>query len=130
MTKKTKQPIEKDIPKNSETEKLVIILTHLGGIFFWIFPALIVYLVSEGGVKSHVKNALNWQLSLILYAAIIGISAIFLFFLWVMPFLSVAGVLFIWLLPTLNTIFCIIAAIKASQDKEFVYPMSIKFLKG
>ena len=57
----------KKIHKNSETEKLVIILTHLGGIFLWIFPALIVYLVSESGVKSHVKNALNWQLSLIIY---------------------------------------------------------------
>ena len=109
----------KKIHKNSETEKLVIILTHLGGIFLWIFPALIVYLVSEGGVKSHVKNALNWQLSLIIY-----------FIISVILILVAIGALFIWILPFLNTIFCIIAAIKASQDKEFVYPMSIKFLKG
>lgn len=109
----------KKIHKNSETEKLVVILTHLGGIFLWIFPALIVYLVSEGGVKSHVKNALNWQISLFIYFC----SSFLLCLLLI-------GFVFIWILPILNTIFCIIAAIKASQDKEFVYPMSIRFVKG
>jgi uncharacterized protein len=119
MEKKTKKSTIKGTHKSSETEKLVIILTHLAGIFFWIFPALIVYLVSEGSVKSHVKNALNWQISLFIYF-IISVILIFV----------AIGVLFIWILPLLNTIFCIIAAIKVSQDKEFVYPLSIKFVKG
>ena len=114
-----KKSTKKQAHKNSETEKLVIILTHLAGIFLWIFPALIVYLVSEDGIKSHVKNALNWQISLIIYSGISWILAIVLI-----------GFLFIWLLPILNTIFCIIAAIKASQDKEYRYPMSIRFFKG
>ena len=119
MAKQIKKTVEKRIQKSSETEKLVIIFTHLAGIFFSFIPALIVYLVAEGSVKSSVKHALNWQISLLIYS---GISLVLIF--------ALVGIFFLWALGIVNTLFCIIAAIKASQNKEFVYPLSIRFIKG
>ena len=57
-----------DLINNQESDRLIIVLTHFGGIFFGFLPSLLVYLVkNEGWVKENARNALNWQLTSIVY---------------------------------------------------------------
>jgi hypothetical protein len=40
--------------KDSETDWLIVVATHLGGIFFGFLPALLVYLVkNDGWIKEN-----------------------------------------------------------------------------
>jgi len=104
--------------KKSNTNLLAAI-THILGIFISFIGALVVYIaVDEKDVKKHAKNALNWQISLIIYVIISTILMLVLI-----------GFVLIAILGILNVIFCIIAAIKASDGKVWEYPLAIKFLK-
>lgn len=62
--------------------------------------------------------ALNWQISLIIYAIISGILM-----------LVFIGILLMIVIGILNIVFCIMAAVKASKGELYNYPMTIKFLK-
>lgn len=125
--------------KSKKTEnKTPSILAHILGIFIYIIGPLIILLATkEKQVKKHAKNALNWQISLIIYHIVIfvvfvsSISAssiltkgvvpnIFIFFLFILA-ISVLGIL--------NFVFCIIAAIQASEDVLWKYPLTITFIK-
>ncbi len=106
--------------RNSEIDKLMIVLTHLGGIFFGVVPSLLVYLVkNEGWVKENARNALNWQLSALLYYAISWVLVI-----------VIIGFFLPWLLVALNAIFCLVAAIRSSKGEDYRYPMTIEFIKN
>jgi len=96
-------------------------LCHLLGIFTYIVGPLIIWLVKKDDnefIDSQGKAALNWQVSFLIYAiassflAIIGI-----------------GVIMLLALGILNLIFCIVAALKASDGKAYKYPLAINFLK-
>ncbi|VVB75094.1 Uncharacterised protein [uncultured archaeon] len=106
--------------KSSKSSNNVLAaITHILGIFISFIGALVVYIaVDNKEVKNHAKNALNWQISLIIYS-IISIILI----------IVIIGIVLLVLLGILNVIFCIIAAIKASDGKLWEYPLTIKFLK-
>jgi hypothetical protein len=42
---------------------------------------------------------------------------------------SIVGLLVVWVIPIVFTIFRIIAAVKASQGEFYKYPLSIRFIK-
>lgn len=100
--------------------RVLAILAHIFGIFIGFLGSLVILIASEDkSVKKHARNALNWQLSLIVYLVISAILALILI-----------GFLLMIILGVLNVIFCIIAAIKASEGKKWEYPLTIKFLKN
>jgi uncharacterized Tic20 family protein len=69
-------------------------------------------------IDAHGKEALNFQISMLLYTVI---SAVFC--------LVLIGFVFLAILWVLNAVFVIIAAIKASDGKFYRYPMTIRFIQ-
>lgn len=115
------------------------ILTHILGIFLgssfvvgFLGPLLIYLLVDDKSVKTHSKNALNWQISYLIYTIIagifLGISIILSFILVGIPFVILFGSI-IGIFWILNIVFSIIAAIKANDEIIWEYPLSIRFFK-
>jgi len=96
------------------------VATHVLGLFTgWLAPLIILLVTGEEHVKNHARMALNWQLSLLIYAIVSGI----LTFIIVGWFLLVA-------VFVLDVIFCIMAAVKAGRGELWQYPLSIPFLKA
>ena len=64
--------------KNSE-DKTLLILIHILGIFTYFIGALIIFLTTENKkAKKHARNALNWQLSIIIYFGGLFLLGIFI----------------------------------------------------
>lgn len=93
------------------------VLAHILGIIVGFLGPLIILLASEDKyAKDHAKEALNWQLSLLIYIAI-SIPLIFLFI----------GIFLIIALSIMNITFGVIASVKASEGKLWKYPLAIRF---
>ena len=95
------------------------------GLFFHflghIFGPLIVWLVKRAespDIDAHGKESLNFQLSMLIY----DVVALILCFVLI-------GIPILVLLWILNTIFVIIASIKASEGELYRYPFTIRFIK-
>lgn len=102
-------------------EKLWATLVHVGGIFFGFIPSLIGFLVlgNRGPfVRGHTATALNFQLTMIIAAAIGGITA------WL-----IVGFLIIIAVSVLIIVLSIIAAIAANRGEAYLYPLTIPFIK-
>ena len=69
-------------------------------------------------VRRHAVEALNWNISALIYAAI---STVLVFILVGVPMLVVLGVCYV--------VFTIMGAIAASRGQEFRYPLTIRFVK-
>ncbi|OYX54334.1 MAG: hypothetical protein B7Y93_06585 [Micrococcales bacterium 32-70-13] len=102
-------------------EKLWATLVHVGGIFFGFVPALIGFLVlgNRGPfVRGHTATALNFQLTMIIAAAIGGITVFVLI-----------GFFIIIAVSVLIVVFSIIAALAANRGEAYTYPLTIPFIK-
>lgn len=108
---------------NPADEKLWATLVHLGGLFFGFLPALIGYLVLKDRgpfVRDHTRQALNFQISIIIYSValtIVGVITIGFGFLLFVPF----GIALV--------VFMIIAAVAANKGEWYRYPLTIEFIK-
>ncbi len=105
----------------SSDERTLAILSHVLGIFFWIFPSLIIYLLKKDESKyvaEHSREALNFQISITIFYIISGILVLLLI-----------GLLMIWVVYVANIILCIIATIKASDNVLYRYPFNIRLIK-
>ena len=110
-------------PVNLANEKLWNVLCHLSTfIGFGLILPLIVYLVTKNETGStiplHAREALNFHLSLLIYFIISG----FLAFI-------IIGFLLILLLALGAVVFAIIAAVKASNNEFFHYPLTLRLIK-
>jgi hypothetical protein len=88
---------------------------------------LVIYLVQRDDpfVRRHAAEALNFNLSITLYAVILGIVTFILIFF-------IVGLLLIPLFVVLALVwfvFVIMAAIAAGQGRDYRYPLSIRFLR-
>ena len=103
----------------SSSDKTAALLTHLGGIFFGPIPSLIVYFVAGNNpwLKDQARNALNFQLTILI--AWIVVSALH----WVLFFLYFP-------LELANIILSVIAAIKGNQGEAWRYPAAIELVKS
>jgi uncharacterized Tic20 family protein len=102
----------------ADTDTLLAILAHIGGIFLGFIPALVVFLVKkddQGWVLDSARNALNWQLTLLIAGVVLMVTII--------------GMLLFWPLWVLNVVFCIIGTVKASNKQVYQYPLTIRLLK-
>lgn len=113
-----KEGVEPQAYRPTDDERTLAMLCHALGIVFWILPPLIIYLWKKDDspyVTAHAKEAFNFQLSL-------GIVGILLF-------ITLIGILFLWVIGIIDVVFCIVAAMKASENKLYRYPLTIRLLK-
>ena len=104
--------------KTSSVNTSLAALTHILALFTWIWGPLIVLLASEDEfVKQNARNAMNWQIFLTIYLIVSFVLMIF-----IIGFLTFATVLI------LDMVFCIVAAIKASDNKAWKYPLTANLL--
>ena len=86
-----------------------------------VLAPLIVWLLKRDEspeIDAHGKEALNFQISMLIYNAIAAVFCIVLIGFLILPVLWV-----------LNALFVIIAAIKASDGELYRYPLTIRFLQ-
>lgn len=104
-----------------ENQRVMAILTHILGLFTSFVGPLVVFLIADDSqpfAKEHAKESLNFQITV----ALISIIS------WVLVFI-VIGILGLIAIQILNLIFSIMAAVAASNNQEYRYPLNIRFVK-
>jgi uncharacterized Tic20 family protein len=96
----------------------------LGPLLVWLFKK-----DEYAQVDEHGKEALNFQISLMVYS-LVTVIAIIVFSLTVIliPVAILLGIL-LAVLFVVDLVLIIVAAIKTSNGETFRYPLSIKFIK-
>ncbi|MCU4739951.1 zinc ribbon domain-containing protein [Natronoglomus mannanivorans] len=89
-------------------------LTHILALVTWVIGPLIVLVVTEDEfVEENARNALNWQIAFTVYM-LVSFVLLFLF----------VGIVFLLVLPVVDVILCIVAAVKASEGDAWRYPLT------
>ncbi len=104
----------------SSDEKNIAVLTHLGGIFFCIFPGLIVWLLKKDDspyLASQAREALNFQMTVLLAY----------FISWVLAFILI-GFLLMGIIWLANIILSILAAVAVSKGESYQYPFTLRLI--
>jgi len=104
----------------SADDKNIAVITHITGIFFSIFPGLIVWLLKKDEspyISEQAREALNFQISLLIAYFIAGVLAFILIGFLLFPL--------IWLT---NAVFSIIAAVTVSKGESYRYPLSLRLI--
>jgi len=111
-----------------EQERTWAIFTHLSAFaafigvpFGNILGPLIIWLIKREEmpfVDRHGKEALNFQISMTIYAVVAGILT-----------LIIIGFFALIALAILEIVFIIMAAVAASKSEEYQYPLTIRFLR-
>ena len=99
-------------------ERTLAILCHVLTLFFWLFPPLIIYLVKKNEsafVAAHARESLNFQITMTIIAIVLC--------------LTIVGILLLWVLGIIVLVLVIVATIKASENKLYRYPMTIRLIK-
>lgn len=111
---------EQPLVTPTSDEKTMAILSHILCILAGFLAPLVIYLVKKDSpyITAHAKESLNFQLTMI-------IGHIICFILWFV----IIGIFLTWLLVIANLVLVIIATIKASENKLYRYPFTIRFLK-
>jgi uncharacterized Tic20 family protein len=107
--------------KPDGTEKLFIILCHLSLFLgLGVIVPLIVYLVKKGeheNTAAHAREALNFQLSLLIYCA--GAFILCMIFIGFPLFIAIG---------LMSVVLPIVAAVKASDGVLYRYPLCIRLV--
>jgi uncharacterized Tic20 family protein len=100
---------------------------HLSALAGFVIPGaghilgpLIVWLIKRGEsaeIDAHGKEALNFQISMLIYNVVAGILCLVLI-----------GFVLLAVLHILNVVFVIIASLKASEGEMYRYPLVIRLL--
>ena len=112
--------IPSDVPSDSRGWAVAAHLLPLASIY--VFGALIVWLIKRDEdpfVEEHAREALNFQLSMMIYAAVSFILI-----------LVIVGIVMLAVLAIVFLVFMIIAAVKAANGEMYLYPMTMRMVKG
>ena len=104
--------------KPTSDERTMAILAHLLGLFFSIFGALIIYLIKKDESKyvaAQAKEALNFQLTVLIVC--VGLA------------ITIIGLLLIWIVAIAAFVLAIIGTIKASDNVIYKYPLTLRLIK-
>ena len=104
----------------SNDDKNIATVTHLGGTVFSFIPALLVWIIKKDDsayLNDQSKEALNFQITMLIAQFIAGILV------WVL-----IGFILIPIVWVINVVFCIIAAISASKGETYRYPLSLRLI--
>ena len=109
---------------NVRTWTVLCHASALAGLFLHflghLLGPLIVWLVKRGDspeIDAHGKESLNFQISMLIYDAIAAVLCIVL--------IGIPILIALWVL---NTVFVIIASVKASEGTLYRYPFTIRFI--
>ena len=100
-----------------DREKLLAILVHVLAIPFEFFAPVIGYFALKGKgafISHHVRESLNFGITMLLVMVVLAIS--------------IVGLLFLWIPPIYWTIMHIIAALKAAQGEFYKYPLTLRLV--
>lgn len=102
----------------SSDEKTLAILSHILTIVSSFIAPLIIYLLKKDEspyVRDHAKESLNFQITMFIICAVL--------------FITIIGILLVWVVQIANLILVIIATIKASENKMYRYPFNFRLIK-
>ena len=107
----------------SQDQRTMALLAHILGIFTGFLGSLIIWLVNKDNpeksfVTDQAKEALNFQITLIIPYFISGILTLVLI-----------GFLLLAALGIGNLVLCIIAAMKANNGEAYRYPFTLRLIK-
>jgi uncharacterized Tic20 family protein len=105
----------------SKDDMNIAMLAHLLGIITGFIGALIIWLVKKDDsafISDQSKEALNFQITMMLAFVVSWVLAFILIGLLLMPLLWIA-----------NLVFCILAAIAASKGENYRYPFALRLVK-
>ncbi|ELY50675.1 MULTISPECIES: zinc ribbon domain-containing protein [Natronorubrum] len=95
-----------------EKETTFAALTHVLGLLTWVIGPLIVLVATEDEfVEENARNALNWQI----------MFSIYMLLSFVLTFVLI-GLVFLFLVPIVDLIVCVVAAVKANDGEAWTYP--------
>jgi uncharacterized Tic20 family protein len=104
----------------SNDDKNIATITHLGGTVFSFVPGLLVWILKKEDspyLADQAKEALNFQISVLIAYFIAGILV------WLL-----IGFLLLPLVWIVNIVFCIIAAISTSKGETYRYPFCLRLI--
>lgn len=114
---------ESDAAVSKESQNWAVI-AHLSALVMFLgIPSLvgplIVWLAKKEDpyVEAHAREALNFNISYLIYAVVAGISVLLLIGLLALPFVFIA-----WL------VLVVVAGIRAANGEFYRYPVTIRFL--
>jgi len=99
-------------------EKTLALLSHVLTFVFPLLAPLIIYLIKKDEssfVAYHAKESLNFQITL--------------FIICVLLFITIVGILLLWIVGIIGCILVIVATIRASEGKLYKYPFCIRLIK-
>ena len=102
----------------SSDERTMAILSHILCLVVWLFAPLVIYLVKKDESKfvaAHAKESLNFQITVMIVVIVLIVTVI--------------GILLLWVVGIISTVLIIIATIKASENKIYRYPFTIRLIK-
>ena len=115
----TPQPVPP--ASNTSDDRTLAILAPILGIFTSFIGALVIYLIKKNEGDSQAlrcaREALNFQLTLVLLYVVCGMT-IFL----ILPLLV------LWAAYIANIVLCIVHALKASNGEEYRYPLTLRLI--
>ena len=106
-----------DIVPTSD-EKTTALLSHILTFIAPFLAPLIIYLIKKDEsqfVRRHAAESLNFQITIIIICIVL--------------FITVIGILLLWLVGIFSLICVVIATIRASEGKLYKYPFSIKLVQ-
>ncbi|WP_280585752.1 DUF4870 domain-containing protein [Halorubrum sp. Boch-26] len=93
-------------------------ITHILALFTWLIGPLVVLLVTDDEfVKANARRAIDWQIWFTLYSIVAAVLIV-----------VGIGLLLLPLLGLLDTVFVIVAAVKAADGETWHYPLTIDLL--
>src|SRR4051812_47100679 len=99
-------------------EKTLALLSHVLTFIFPILAPLIIYLIKKDEsafIAYHAKESLNFQITLFIICFVL--------------FISIIGILLLWVVGILALVLVIVATIRASEGKLYRYPFTIRLIK-
>jgi uncharacterized Tic20 family protein len=100
-------------------EKTMALLSHVLTLVAGFVAPLIIYLLKKDQssfIAEHARESLNFQITI--------------FIIIIALFITVIGILLIWLVGIASLVLVIIATTRASEGKLYRYPFSIRLIKS
>jgi hypothetical protein len=108
-------------PLSDSDQRMWAIFSHVGGILFSFVAPLVIWLVFKGRgalVEDQAKEALNWQITLVIAYIVGGILTVVLIGALVLLAAGIAAL-----------VFGILAAVASSSGQFYRYPFTLRLIK-
>jgi uncharacterized protein len=106
------------VSQPTSDEKTMALLSHVLTLVVGFLAPLIIWLVKKDDssfVAAHAKESLNFQITCTIICIVL--------------FLTIIGILLIWVVGIVALILVIMASIKANEGKLYRYPFNIRLIK-